>query len=169
MQAISRPAGATAPLPPEPPARAIPIAASVIAVLALSSYIWWRNYPNLALKVAAGHAGIEASLPGYLPSGYSLNGPINTSDGKITLNFTDSATDKPLILTYQKTNWDSQGLLENYVTKVTDNYLTEQSQGLTIYIYNGNQASWINKGIWYSIEGNTSLSRDQVTKIANSL
>ena len=52
----------------------------------------------------------------------------------------------------------------------TDKYTALQAEGLTIYIYNNNQASWVNHGTWYRIEGQDhGLSKDQIIKMATSL
>lgn len=44
-----------------------------------------------------------------------------------------------------------------------------QGQGLTIYLFNNNRATWVNKGIWFSIEGADRLSREQILKMVYSL
>ena len=54
------------------------------------------------------------------------------------------------------------------MTHQTANYLTVQGQGLTIYLF-GNQANWINHGVWYQLNGVAALSRDQILKVAYGL
>jgi hypothetical protein len=74
-----------------------------------------------------------------------------------------------MTLSQTRTSWDSRSLLENYVSRKTDKYLTVRNRGLTIYLYNGNQASWVNRGVWYALEGNSRLNREQILKIIDSL
>lgn len=144
------------------------VAALALAVALLGGYIWLKNYPNMALRVAANKAGVEAALPAYLPSSYNLDGPISYAPGQVSVKFT-APGGEPMIITQKRTNWDSQSLLENYVLKVTDKYLRVDSQGLTIYFYDNNQATWVNRGVWYALEGDTRLSREQLLKIIDSL
>ncbi|HVQ44881.1 MAG TPA: DUF4367 domain-containing protein [Candidatus Saccharimonadia bacterium] len=142
--------------------------ATVTAVALMGGYIWLQNYPKLALQNASNKAGVTASLPTYLPSSYSLAGT-NTSPGLITLNFSSPSSTEPLKIDQHRTTWDSSSLLDNFVAKTTDDYATVQGQGLTIYLFNNNHATWVNRGIWYSIEGASRLSREQILKIAYSL
>lgn len=144
------------------------VAAVALAIAVMGGYIWVKNYPNMALRVASSKAGFDASLPAYLPSSYALAGSINSNPGQVQIKF-NSPGDGALTLGETKTSWDSGSLLENYVSHQSERYLTVQTQGLTIYLYNGNQASWVNRGIWYSLEGSTHLNRDQILKIVQSL
>jgi hypothetical protein len=145
------------------------VAAALAAIVIMGGYIWTQNYPKMSFHVAASKAGLEATLPGYLPASYHQSGPVSYQPGEITLNFASAGANEPLKITQRKTDWDSNSLRENYVSKQTDNYLAVQGQGLTIYMYNSNQASWVNHGVWYQINGVSQLGREQVLKIAYSL
>ena len=134
----------------------------------MGGYIWMSNYPKFALQNASNQAGLSASLPGYLPSSYTLSNT-ETRPGLVTLNFSSPSSTEPLKIAQHRTSWDSRSLLDNFVTRTTDDYSTVQSQGLTIYLFNNNQAAWVNRGIMYSIEGSSRLSREQILKIAYSL
>jgi hypothetical protein len=68
----------------------------------------------------------------------------------------------------QKSSWDSQAVLDNYVAAKTDTYDVNDTQGLTVYTY-GNNAAWVNHGVLYTISGNAPLKTEQVVKIATSL
>src|SRR3990167_5447927 len=140
-----------------------------LSVVVLAGYITYLNYPSLSLRIAASRAGVDANLPGYTPSGYSFNGPIQYSSGRITVRFTSNSDAGFINLSQSQTNWDSASLLENYVLPKINNYLTFQEKGLTIYMYGGNNAAWVNQGIFYSIEGNNFLNSDHVIKMATSL
>lgn len=145
-------------------------AAAVVAiVLVLGGYITYLNYPNISMRVAASRAGLDASLPRYTPSGYSFSGPINYGPGQVTMRFNSHSDAGFISIAQRKTDWDSSSLLENYVLTKSDKYLTFQQNGLTIYMYNGNNAAWVNRGIFYSVEGNNYLNSEQVLKVASSL
>ncbi|HSX41132.1 MAG TPA: hypothetical protein VLF21_00640 [Candidatus Saccharimonadales bacterium] len=147
------------------PARA---AAGVAIVAILAGFVWLQNSPKLAFHDAAAKAGIEASLPTYVPSSYRQAGPVEAGNGQVSLHFTTPGSDEKLNIVQKKTDWDPDSLRENYVAKQSDNFLAVQGQGLTIYVFN-NQANWVNHGIWYSISGTSKLSREQVLKIAYGL
>lgn len=147
------------------PARA---AAGLAAVAILAGFVWLQNSPKLAFRDAAAKAGIEASLPTYVPSSYRQAGPAQAGDGQVTINFTTAGSNDPLKITQRKSSWDPDSLRENYISKQSDNFLAIQGQGLTIFLYN-DQASWVNRGIWYNISGTSRLSREQILKIAYGL
>jgi Domain of unknown function (DUF4367) len=144
------------------------VMAIVAALVVMGGYIWAQNYPKLAIQNAGDRAGISASMPSYVPSSYSL-AHTATQPGQVTLKFTSPSASEALQISQQRTTWDSSSLLDNFISKSSDDYAAVQGQGLTIYFWGQNQAAWVNHGIWYSIEGATRLSREQVLKIAYSL
>ncbi len=150
-------------------AKAATVTLTMAGLLLLGAYVWQVNYPNLALKVASSKAGINASIPGYLPSGWQVSNNISSSPGTISYQISSADGRASATVNQSKTDWDSQALAENYVSNKSDKYLSLQAAGLTIYVY-GNQASWVNNGTWYRIEGdNTNLSQDQLIRMATSL
>lgn len=145
-------------------------ASSALITLVLVGYVAYLNVPSLSMKVAAHRAGFEASLPHYKPAGYSLSGPIESSPGQVTVNFSSNTDNRKFSLKQQPTTWDSDALLENYVTKQSPQYRIWQDGGLTIYMYDGSSASWVNGGKMYHIEGkNSQLDADQLLKLAASV
>jgi hypothetical protein len=145
------------------------VTAVAASVLVLAGYISYLNYPNLSLRLAASRAGIDAKLPNYTPSGYSFAGPIGYEAGQVTIRFDSNADAGFIKLSQSKTNWDSASLLEGYVLKKSQDYVTFQQNGLTIYMYGGSNAAWVNSGVLYTIEGNNFLNSEQVIKMATSL
>jgi hypothetical protein len=144
-------------------------AAAALAIAVIGGYIWFHNYPHLAISTAADKAGFSASLPNFVPSSYSLNGPVSYAPGLVTLDFTSPSFKDPLKIIQQPTTWDSSSLLDNFVAQKSSNYTTVNGQGLTIYLYNnGQQAAWVNQGIWYTVVGTAHLGRDQLLKMAYS-
>ncbi len=144
------------------------IMSSTLAVLLLGGYITYINLPNISMRVAASHAGIDADLPEYKPQGYNLEGPIAYTPGEVAVSYKSSSGPAKYTVKQKKTNWDSQAVLDNFVNKQASAYVTYQEQGLTIYSFN-NEAAWVNGGILYTIEGDAQLSSDQVLRIATSL
>ena len=146
------------------------VAVSIVTLFMVGAYIWKVNYPNLAFKIASAKAGIVATVPGYMPSGFDLGGEIQTNPGSISYSLQSSQSGKRILISQSKTDWDSQALAENYVAPKAENYLALQAQGLTIYIMSKNQATWVNHGTWYKIESSdSSLDQDQIVRLATSL
>lgn len=144
------------------------IGAALTAIAIMGGFVWLQNSPKLAFHSAASRAGIEASLPTYIPSSYHQAGPASVGDGQLTLEFRSPTSEDALKISQKRTAWDSNSLRENYVARQSDNYVAVSGQGLTIFLYNDN-ASWVNHGIWYSVSGTAKLSREQILKVAYGL
>lgn len=152
----------------ERPTRAS-FAAAAIAIVIIGGYIYLHNYQNLVITSASSKAGFAATLPTFVPSSYSLKGPVDYSPGLVTIEFNSPSFSSKIHVTQQQTNWDSASLLVNYVEPKTNSFTTINSQGLTIYLLNKTQeATWINHGVWFTIEGGTNIGRDQLLKMAYS-
>lgn len=145
------------------------LAAAGGALVLVAGYFTYLNMPNLSVRVAAAQAGIDASYPGYHPSGYSLNGPVAYNHGQVSMTFGSNGGPNKFSLVQSKTGWDSSAVLDNYVQpKAGENYVTSRDSGLTIYTFD-DSAAWVNNGILYTIEGDAPLSIDQVQRMATSL
>lgn len=145
------------------------IASASLCILLLGGYFTYLSMPTLSTKVAASQAGIDASYPGYQPTGYSLNGPVAYQAGKVTMTFAANASPTSYTLDQTRSGWDSSAVLDDYVKpKAGDDYETTTSNGLTIFTY-GSNAAWVNRGIFYTISGNAPLSSEQIQHIATSL
>ena len=140
-----------------------------LAGLLMAGYFAYNNVPNLAMRIASTRSGINGNVPGYQAGGFSFNGPIEYQVGQITLKYKSNSDDRSYVITQKKSEWNSDTLLSNHVAVNGRSYQLLQEKGKTIYIYDSDNASWIENGVWYEIKGQTSLSADQVIKIANSL
>jgi len=153
--------------------RVSPRAASItagIAVMIFGGIFFANQYmPSLSVRLAAARAGVEAQIPGYRPSGFSLSGPIEYSTGQITLQYQSNSDDRSFRVVQKKTDWNSQSLLDNFIAAEDKSFQTFQDKGKTIYIYDGNNATWVSGGVWYQVEGEASLNSDQLLRIANGL
>ena len=146
------------------------VAVSILILFMAGAYIWKVNYPSLAFKIASAKAGIVATIPGYIPSGYDLGSDIQANPGSVSYYLQNKQDAKKISISQSKTNWDSQALAEDYVAPKAENYLALQAQGLTIYVLGSNQATWVNHGTWYKIDSpDQALDQDQIIKIATSL
>ena len=149
--------------------RMVSVSSFVMAGLLLGGFFVYQNIPNLAMRVAAARAGVNASLPGYKPAGFAMNGPIKYSTGKISISYRSTTDGRNFQVTQANSEWNSETLLENFVAVDRRPYQTYQDKGKTIYIYDDSNATWIDGGVWYQVEGSSSLNSDQLLRIANSL
>jgi len=154
-------------LPPKTGARPIALVLSALTMVLLGAYLWQSNYPAFALKLASVKSGVEAAAPGYLPNGWQITRDVQANNGE--LRYKLQKQDRQLTVSQQKSNLDSQALLEQYILPKSQEYLALQAQGLTIYMYNNNQAAWVNRGIVYKIEGDSGLDQEQIIRVATSL
>ncbi len=139
-----------------------------LALLLLGGYVTYMNLPMISMKVAASRAGVNATMPSYRPDGYGLDGPITYSPGQVNINYKSTTNDTTFKLSQAPSNWDSQAVLDNYVAKQTETYLTFQERGIKVYTFE-NKAAWVNGGLFYTVEGTANLSSDQVLRLATSM
>lgn len=148
--------------------RAASVMAASFALVVLAGYFTYLNMPNLSVRVAAAQAGVNAQFPEYRPDGYRFNGPIAFTPGEVTMKFQSNGGNQAYTVSQKNSSWDSQAVLDNFVTKESESYLTYSEQGLTIYTY-GSNAAWVNGGVLYTITGDAPLSNEQVLRIAGSM
>lgn len=144
------------------------VVAACFAIVFLGGYLTYINMPNLSMRVAAANAGVDATFPDYRPDGYRFDGPIAYNSGEVNVKFASNTSHAGYTIGQKSSSWDSQAVLDNYVSKQSKDYLTYSEQGLTIYTYDG-KAAWVNGGIFYTIEGDAPLSSDQILRIASSM
>lgn len=153
-------------------AKSVPVKTSLalasMVLAAMGAYIWFGNYPKMAVKIAGSRAGLAATYPSFLPSSYKLSGAVAYGAGEITFKLASPSSSAPLSITERETSWDSKSLYENYVKANGSDATTVTSQGLTIY-FHGDKATWVNHGIWYIIDGTGRLNQEQILKIVYSL
>lgn len=141
----------------------------VLLVLTIGGYFARQHMSELAVQLAATRAGIEARLPSYEPAGFSLAGPIEYSAGQIALSYQSNSDSRNFKIVQKKSDWNSQALLDNFIKAADKTFQTVQDKGKTIYIYDGNNATWVSGGVWYQVEGESSLNTDQLLRIASGL
>lgn len=143
--------------------------AVALAAILLIGFIAYQNIPNFSMHMAARRAGVAAQLPGYQPSGFGLSGPIEYQPGQITLNFRSHSDNRQFQIFERNSTWDDVSLLKEYLAPDHDSFQVRQSNGKTIYLYDGHSATWVQGGVWYQIVGKSALSSDQLVRVATSL
>ena len=149
--------------------RALSASLGVFLVLVIGGFFAKQHLSTLAVQLAATRAGVEARLPGYEPSGFALSGPVEYSAGQIALFYQSNSDDRSFKITQKNSDWNSQALLENFVEPNDKPFQTVQDKGKTIYIYDGDNATWVSGGVWFQVEGESSLNTDQLLRIASGL
>jgi hypothetical protein len=150
-------------------AKTLSMSSAVLAVVLLAGFFAVQNVPNLAMRVAATRAGFNASMPAYKPSGFSFKGPINYSSGRVTVSFVSNSDDRTYELTQRNSDWNTDALLANFVVEENKQYQTYVDKGRTLFIYDDSNATWVDNGIWYQIEGESDMTTDQLARIAASI
>lgn len=149
--------------------RIVTAAAITCSFVLLVGFLAYQNVPAVAMRVAASRAGFGARLPGNPPAGFAIKGPIQADKGMVVVTFQSNTDNRSFAISQKPTDWTSESLLTNHVLSSKTRYQTYRDRGLTVFIYNNGNATWVNKGIWYSINGQGSLSSDQVLAIAGSI
>jgi Domain of unknown function (DUF4367) len=153
--------------------KALSIGAAVFAVLFLGSFLAYQRVPNIGLRIAAVRTGFSGTLPTNTPAGYAFKGPVEYSKESVALTYKSNSDDRTFQIIQRPSDWSSDALLTNYVKNTKAKYQTYQDRGLTIFIMDGNNttwnASWVNKGIWYTLSSNGTLSTEQILSMASSM
>lgn len=143
------------------------VTGSLVALL-LVGFLAYHNASSLSLEIASYKAGLHAKMPTQKPAGFSF-GYLDYQPGNITVNFTSPQDSRQFNITQKASSWDSQALLSNFVASAHDAYKTYQQAGRTVYLLGNNTATWVDSGIWYTVDGNSSLSSSQLLALAGSM
>lgn len=143
---------------------------AVLSVIAFGmlAFVGYQQAPSFKLQIASARAGFSASLPTYQPSGYNMQ-KLTYGTGVISMNFKSNSDSRSYSLTQKTSDWDSQALLDSFVKPTAANYQTVQTGGRTIFIYGNKVATWVNGGVWYTIQTDSSLTNQQIIQIAKSI
>ena len=148
--------------------RALSVSAAVMTFVVLGGFFAYSNVPNLSMRVAAMRSNVRGNLPGYKPSGFSLNGPIKYQPGEIVVAYKSNSDDRNYQITQKASQWDTESL-QNYLNEQKIVFQTVSRNGKTIYLYDDASATWVDSGVLYKLEGQSQLNTDQVLRIASSL
>lgn len=143
--------------------------AVILIVIAVGGYFTYQNLPNLSMRLASARSSVAGSIPSYQPSGFNLAKHIEFKPGQIVINYRSNSDERTYQITQTASAWNSDTLKENYLAD-KQSIQSVQDKGKTIYLYNGNSATWVDGKVWYKIDGtNSQLSSDQLLKVADSL
>lgn len=145
------------------------VATASLALLLLAGFFAYQNIPNISMQIASSRAGFSAQMPGYTPAGFGVSGPMQYGPGYVAVNFASRSDDQNFKVTQRVSSWNSEALADNFLAKNDKQYQAFEDKGRTIYVYDGGNATWVNGGVWYQIEGNTNLKNDQLVDIASSM
>ena len=149
--------------------KAASLTAGFVALLLLGSFFAYQKVPTVSMRIAANETGFMGTIPSKVPAGYAFSGPVKAVDSAVAVTYKSGSDDRQFVISQRQTNWSSEALLTNYLQDSKLNYQAYKENGLTIYIYDGSNATWVDKGIWYTINGNqNSLSSSQLLEIAAS-
>lgn len=146
--------------------RLINLAAGFGAFLLLVGFLAYLAKPGIELKVASMRAGFHAQMPSYTPTGYALDGGIQSSEGRVAMKF--ASGDSTYKITQEASEWNSATLLDQNAENRGAPTRTIQSKGRTIYIYNDMNAIWVDGGVRYEIISATSNPKELLA-LANSM
>jgi hypothetical protein len=146
--------------------RVLGIVGSLAVFMILAGVIAYQNKSNIQLQIASAKAGFSAAAPLYKPEGFELD-KLSYGTGSVAQVFRSES--QSFTIRQKKSNWDSQTLLENFVSTTDEEYQGYQANGRTIYVYGNGNATWVNGGVWYQIKSTGLIPRDQLVKIASSI
>jgi len=147
----------------------INVTAVLLSSLVLIGFIVYQNVPNISIRLASAKTGVHASLPDYKPGGFTLGRSVQTSPGQVVISFRSNSDDRNFTIAQSTSNWNSDTLRDNFVASSGQQYQRiTTTNGKTIYVYGDSNATWVDGGVWYKIEGNSALSSSQLLKIASS-
>lgn len=149
--------------------RTLSLGSASLAFVLLAGFFAVQNVPNLSMRVAATRAGFDASMPGYKPAGFSFKGPIKYSPGEVRVAYASNTDARSYEVKQKASNWNSDALLANFVVTEGKQYQTFLDRGRTLYIYDKSNATWVDNGVWYQIEGESNMTTDQLIRIASSI
>ena len=143
------------------------IGASVVVVGILGGFFAYQAAPKLALRNATKQAGIAVSVPHFVPSGFTMQKPSTPAPKTLVLNFRSRNDGRSYTISQQQSDLTSEALRDSVAASSEGGYQTYESNGQMIYVYSAN-ATWVKNGTQFTIDGNSSLTTDQVLRIAAS-
>jgi len=145
------------------------VSAALLSSLILIGFIAYHNLLNISIRLASAKTGVHASLPDYQPDGFTLGRSVVASPGQVVISFRSNSDDRNFTIVQSTSNWNSDTLRDNFVASSGQQYQRiSTTNGKTVYVYGDSNATWVDGGVWYKIEGNSDLSSSQLLKIASS-
>lgn len=144
------------------------MAAGIAAMVLVAGFIAYQSIPGLSLNLASRQAGFSAMLPKYTPGGFRMNGRVEYSQGRVVLSFKSNTDDRSYEIE-QKPSLLTDTELQDQISENTDGkYQYFKDDGQAIFI-SADSASWVKRGVQFSLKGESGLSSSQIASIATSL
>ena len=142
----------------------------LVSLLLIAGFFAWQNIPQVSMRITTLRSHINATIPSYIPDGFSFKGPIHYQNGSVSMQLkANSDSSRTIELTQQPSNWDSASLAASAVPAGAQ-LQTSQVKDTTVYIYGDrNDATWVSNGIRYILKDKAQLNSDQVLRMADSL
>ncbi len=141
--------------------------AAFVVVIVVAAILVWQNLPTVAVHVAAARTHVNASVPSYTPSGYSMAGHIKYDSKAVVMEY-KSPAQQTYSITQTASDMDSTSLSSDL--PANSPVQTSQVDGTTVYFYgDSSNAAWVNHGVMYKLKNNAHLPSDQVLKIVKGL
>lgn len=139
-----------------------------MTLLIIGGFIY-MNLPGISIVLASRKAGFTAHIPSFTPNGYSIINPIGYTPGRVVVKFKSNTNDLKYAIEQKPTGWTSETLREQVVSSSGSQYQTQYAKGLTIFFTSEDTATWVDRGILFTFQGNSGLSVDQIASIAASM
>lgn len=141
---------------------------SLLIGLLIAGFVVYQQVPNVSMRLAASRAGFDASLPST-PAGFRIDGPIAFSNGIVTVNFASNSDQRAATLHQQVSSLDSRSLEAGQLKSQGIDYTEHLVNGQKIFIYDTSSATWVNAGVRYTLEGDSSLSVSQILDLVSTI
>lgn len=151
--------------------RMVSYSAGAVAMLAIAGVFSYTTVDSVQFRVATSRAGFSATMPSYIPEGYSLAG-INAHNGHVGIRYAANTIsgEHKFAITENPSNWDNDTLLNKIIARNNNiAYQVVERDDRTIYLYGQNRAAWLDNGVLYQVAASNSLSTHEFTRIASSL
>lgn len=141
-----------------------------VVLVVVAGFVAWHKIPQVAMRVASTRAHVDAKIPAYTPTGFSLATPVKYENGSVSVKFkANDDGSRSFTLIQKSSNMDSKSLADSVIPRGAQ-VQTSTINGTTVYIYgDNNDAAWVNHGVQYTIADNADLNSDQLLKLADSL
>ncbi len=148
--------------------RGLQVMTASLVALFIVGFLTYSNAEAVSLKIASYRAGVSVTMPAKQPTGFAFS-YLDYKPGVVTANFMSPNDGRQYNISQKSSNWDSQALLSNFVASANAAYKTYSRAGRTVYLVGNNMATWVDGGVWYTVDGNSSLSSQQVLDLASSM
>lgn len=143
--------------------------ALVVVSVAFLGILVTQSSAGIQLRVAANKAGFAASAPAYKPAGFRMD-DMYYSAGQVAMHFKSNSDQvRSYSITQKTSSWDSSTLRDTFVAPADRNFKVVSDSGLNVFVYGDGNATWVNDGVWYQVQANSTLSDRQLVDIAKSL